>query len=120
MKIGRETALIISSIHWTNARTTDEISRNCTMRKSIDDLAIETILGEYGDIDDQKRLLKDDFEDVQFRVEQYYNIAEQCTKGIWGNGWNRKTALEGAGYNAAIVQRILDKIIGERVDYNGC
>lgn len=90
------------------------------MMKSIEDKTLETILGEYGNGNDRKRMLGNDFEKVQSRVNQYYNIAEQCTRGIWGFGWNRKTALQGAGYDPNIVQLILDRDYAERLDFNGC
>ena len=90
------------------------------MEKTKEDLAIETILGEYGFDEDRKHMLKDRYNEVQNRVEAYYNVASQCTKGIWGTGWNRKTALEGAGYNARIVQLIIDREYAERLDNNGC
>lgn len=90
------------------------------MPKTTEDLAIETILGECGFDEDRKRMLGDRYNDVQNRVEAYYNVAGQCIKGIWGNGWNRKTALEGAGYNAQMVQLIIDREYAERLDNNGC
>lgn len=90
------------------------------MKKSIEDLTPETILGEYGIGNDRKRMLQDNFDAVQNRVNQYYTVAEQCTKGIWGFGWNRKNALEGAGYDPKIVQYILDRDCAERLDFNGC
>lgn len=90
------------------------------MRKTTEDLAIETIFGEYGIGEARKRLLGDDFEAVQTRVNQYYNVAEECTRGVWGYGWNRKTALQGAGYDPEIVQVILNRDYAERLDYNGC
>lgn len=90
------------------------------MEKTTEDLVLETILGEYGSGNDRKRMLGSDFEKVQSRVNQYYNIAEQCTRGIWGFGWNRKTALQGAGYDPHIVQLILDRDYAERLDFNGC
>lgn len=90
------------------------------MKKTMEDLVLETILGEYGTGNDRKRMLGNDFDDVQARVNQYYNIAEECTRGIWGFGWNRKNALEGAGYDPNIVQLILDRDYAERLEYNGC
>ena len=90
------------------------------MKKTTEDLAVETIFGEYGTGEDRKRMLGNDFEAVQARVNQYYNTAEECTRGIWGFGWNRKTALQGAGYDPNVVQFILDRDYAERLDYNGC
>lgn len=88
--------------------------------KTTEDLAVEVIFGEYGYSEDRKRMLGNRYRDVQDRVNEYYNIAEQCTKGVWGHGWNRKTALEGAGYDPNAVQFILNRDYAERLDYNGC
>lgn len=82
-----------------------------TPEKSIDDLAVETILGEYGTGAERQKLLGDKYAEVQERVNQYYNRARECIRGDWGNGWNRKTALTGAGYNADIVQRIVNELM---------
>lgn len=79
--------------------------------KSIDDLVMETLLGEYGDGEDRKRLLGGKYEKVQKRINQLYKIAEQVIDGKWGNGWNREQALNGAGYPYQIVQKIVNDIL---------
>lgn len=79
--------------------------------KSIDDLAVETILGEYGTGAERQKLLGDKYTEVQERVNQYYNRARECIRGDWGNGWNRMNALTGAGYNADVVQRIVNEMM---------
>ena len=79
--------------------------------KSIDDLAIETILGEYGTGAERQKLLGNKYAEVQERVNEYYNRARECIRGDWGNGWNRVNALAGAGYNADIVQRIVNELM---------
>ena len=79
--------------------------------KSIDDLAVETILGEYGTGAERQKLLGSNYNDVQERVNQYYNRARECIRGDWGNGWNRTNALTGAGYSADIVQRIVNEMM---------
>ena len=84
---------------------------NPSPTKSIDDLAVETILGEYGTGAERQRLLGSNYNDVQERVNQYYNRARECIRGDWGNGWNRTNALTGAGYNADIVQRIVNEMM---------
>lgn len=84
---------------------------NPTDEKSDDDLACETILGEYGKGADRQRLLGSRYEAVQSRVNAYYDRARECIRGYWGNGWNRITALQGAGYNADIVQRIVNDMM---------
>ena len=79
--------------------------------KSVDDYAMEVVLGEYGNGEDRKRLLGDKYDAVQNRVNELYEIAEQVINGDWGNGWNREVALNGAGYPYAIVQRIVNDLL---------
>ena len=76
--------------------------------KSIDDLVMETLLGEYGNGEDRKRLLGDRYEQVQARINELYAIADEVIDGKWGNGWNREQALNGAGYPYSIVQKIVN------------
>ncbi len=79
--------------------------------KSIDDLVLETILGEYGIDDERKKMLGDNYEKVQARINELYNIANEVIEGKWGNGWNRENAINGAGYPYHIVQRIVNNIL---------
>ena len=79
--------------------------------KTIDDLVLETILGEYGIDEERKRMLGDNYEKVQARINELYNIANEVIEGKWGNGWNRENALNGAGYPYNIVQRIVNNIL---------
>lgn len=79
--------------------------------KSDDDLACEVILGEYGTGEDRKRALGSRYDAVQARVNAYYDRARECIRGDWGNGWNRQVALNGAGYNAEIVQRLVNDMM---------
>lgn len=79
--------------------------------KSIDDLVLETILGEYGIDEERKRMLDDNYEKVQARINELYKIANEVIEGKWGNGWNRENALNGAGYPYHIVQRIVNNIL---------
>lgn len=76
--------------------------------KSIDDLVRETLLGEYGIGDDRKRMLGDNYESVQNRINELYRIADEVIEGKWGNGWNREQSLNGAGYPYEIVQKIVN------------
>ena len=82
-----------------------------TQGKTIDDLALEVVLGEYGNGDDRKNMLGDKYEEVQNRVDELYAIANEVIEGKWGNGWNRETALNGAGYPYQIVQKIVNNIL---------
>lgn len=77
--------------------------------KSIDDYVLETLLGEYGNNEDRKRMLGDKYDEVQNRINELYKIADEVIDGKWGNGWNRENALKGAGYPYDIVQRIVNE-----------
>lgn len=90
---------------------TDKPSTPQQPTKTIDDLAVEVILGEYGNGEERKKLLGSKYEKVQKRVNQYYNKARECIEGKWGNSWNRINALNGAGFNADIVQRIVNELL---------
>lgn len=79
------------------------------IEKSIDDLVLETLLGEYGNNDDRKRMLGSKYDDVQNRINELYKIADEVIDGKWGNGWNREQALNGAGYPYKIVQKIVNE-----------
>lgn len=87
------------------------IEENPTPEKSDDELACETILGKYGTGADRQRLLGSRYDAVQSRVNAYYDRARECINGDWGNGWNRITALQGAGYNADVVQHIVNDLM---------
>lgn len=77
-------------------------------KKTTDDLVLETLLGEYGNNDDRKRMLGDRYYEVQNRINKLYEIADEVIDGKWGNGWNRENALNGAGYPYEIVQKIVN------------
>lgn len=42
-----------------------------------------------------------------------YDIAQQVVNGDWGDGWNRKNALEGAGYDYDKVQALVNDILSD-------
>lgn len=79
--------------------------------KSIDDLALETILGEYGTGKDRQKMLGKNYNAVQKRINELYTIANEVIDGKWGNGWNREQALSGAGYPSNTVQLIVNSIL---------
>lgn len=99
-------------LKYANSTETPPIVEKPTSpEKSTDDLVLETLLGEYGVGEDRKRLLGSRYNEVQNRINVLYNIAEQVIRGDWGNGWNRETALNGAGYPYEIVQKIVNEIL---------
>ena len=87
------------------------VEKPTSPEKSTDDLVVETLLGEYGTGEDRKRMLGSRYDEVQNRINVLYEIAEQVIRGDWGNGWNRETALNGAGYPYEIVQKIVNDIL---------
>lgn len=80
-------------------------------QKSTDDLVREVLLGEYGDDETRERLLGSRYDEVQNRINQLYDIADEVIKGNWGNGWNREQALNAAGYPYDIVQSIVNVLL---------
>ena len=79
--------------------------------KTTDDLVRETLMGEYGTGKDRMRMLGDKYIDVQNRINELYDIANEVIQGKWGNGWNREQALNGASYPYDIVQGIVNSIL---------
>ena len=88
-----------------------EYSKPSTQEKSLDDYALEVVLGKYGEGEARKKMLGDKYEAVQNRVNELYRTAMEVIEGRWGNGWNRQHALEGAGYPYETVQRIVNGIL---------
>lgn len=75
------------------------------------DLAVEIILGEWGNGDDRKRMLEKagyDYQTAQDIVNNSYKLALETIDGKWGNGWNRENAL-GAYYKPT--QTFVNKIL---------
>ena len=79
--------------------------------KSIDDLAFEVILGEYGTGKERKKALGDKYDKVQKRINQFYKIANEVIKGKWGNSEDRKKKLKAAGYPYEAIQYIVNDIL---------
>lgn len=93
------------------ANSTDNpqnVEKPANNKKSIDDLVLETLLGEYGTGIDRKRMLGNNYKKVQNRINKLYKVADEVIAGKWGNGSNRKQALKDAGYPYDIVQRIVN------------
>lgn len=81
------------------------------IKKTTDELVLETLLGEYGTGKDRKKQLGKRYKEVQDRINKLYDIANEVIDGKWGNGWNREQALNGAGYPYEIVQKIVNDIL---------
>lgn len=93
---------------------------NPSSSADIDNLVTRVLDGEFGVGEARRNALGPLYEQVQTRINLYYDIADEVIQGKWGNGWNRKQALEGAGYPALVIQRIVNDLYAEREGYNGC
>lgn len=82
-----------------------------TGEKSLDTLAREVIAGQYGDGDARKNALRDQYNAVQNRVNEYYAVATACVRGDYGNGAERKEKVTAAGYDYATVQGIVNQML---------
>lgn len=83
--------------------------------KSIDDLAHEVILGEWGNGDERCTMLENagyNYDVIQDRVNELYNVADAVIRGEWGNGDERYNLLTQSGYNYDTVQYIVNTLIG--------
>lgn len=103
-------------------------------KKSTDEIAKEVIAGKWGNGDDRKNRLTAagyDYSTIQNRVNQMVSgsssestkpatpaqksvdeIAKEVINGAWGNGSDRKTKLEAAGYNYSEVQSRVNAMLG--------
>ena len=72
--------------------------------------AIDVIAGKYGKGEERRKALGAYFDQVNERVLEYYRIAHEVMQGKWGDGWNRKTALSGAGYDPETVDRLVKEL----------
>lgn len=96
-------------------------------KKTIDQLAAEVLAGTWGNGTDRKNRLTAagyDYDAVQAAVnaklgtpaapakKSIDEIAAEVIAGKWGNGADRKTKLEAAGYNYTEVQNAVNKKLG--------
>ena len=98
-----------------------------THKKTIADIAVEVIRGEWGNgIERKTKILAAgyDYDKVQSEVDKIIGnakkpiktksiseIAAEVVKGLWGNGVTRKERLSAAGYDYDKVQSEVDKIV---------
>lgn len=92
----------------------------------VEDLALRTIAGEFGNGDARRAALGDMYSAVQARINEMYGgvtatidysidaIAYRVIAGEFGNGVDRINALAAAGYdNVAVQQRVNEILQGE-------
>ena len=104
-------------------------SISATPSKSIDEIAREVIRGDWGNGQDRKSRLEAagySYSAVQEKVNEILGgnskpvtpsksldtIAREVIRGDWGNGQDRKSRLEKAGYSYHAVQAKVNEILG--------
>ena len=97
-------------------------------QKDITTIAKEVISGAWGNGEDRKNRLERagyDFNAVQNEVNRILSgaspkpqlkplnqVAKEVLQGLWGNGSDRKSRLESAGYNYQAVQNEVNRLAG--------
>ncbi len=94
-------------------------------KKSIDEIAQEVIRGEWGNGSDRRARIESagyDYDAVQDRVNEILEgtpstpkksideLAQEVIRGDWGNGSDRRKALESAGYDYDAVQNRVNEL----------
>ena len=94
-------------------------------KKSVDEIAQEVIRGEWGNGSDRRARLESagyDYDAVQDRVNEILEgtpstpkksideLAQEVIRGDWGNGSDRRKALESAGYDYDAVQNRVNEL----------
>lgn len=95
------------------------------VKKSVDEIAQEVIRGEWGNGSDRRARLESagyDYDAVQDRVNEILQgkpstpkksideLAQEVIRGDWGNGSDRRKALESAGYDYDAVQNRVNEL----------
>lgn len=100
-----------------------------TPLKSLDTIAREVILGDWGNGSDRKSRLEKagySYHAVQAKVNEILGggqkhtspsksidtIAREVIRGDWGNGQDRKNRLIAAGYNYDVIQKRVNELLG--------
>ena len=105
-----------------------ETQVNTSTQKDLNTIVDEVIAGKWGNGEDRKNALANagyNYSEVQALVNQKLNgtstataqksidtIADEVIAGKWGNGNDRKTNLENAGYNYQEVQNKVNEKLG--------
>lgn len=104
-----------------------EMKGNVTaVKKSDEEIATEVIAGKWGNGEERKNRLKEagyNYDDIQSIVnakcrettavtkKTNEEIAKEVIKGKWGNGKERKSKLENAGYDYDVIQKLVNKMM---------
>lgn len=97
------------------------------VKKSVDEIAQEVIRGEWGNGSDRRARIESagyDYDAIQDRVNEILEgtpstpkksideLAQEVIRGDWGNGSDRRKALESAGYDYDAVQNRVNELSG--------
>lgn len=96
------------------ASETPVCEESSQVAKTIEEVAHEVILGEWGVGLDRKRMLESqgfDYTEVQNYVNELYSISHRVIHGDYGNGEERIERLSLAGYNPNTVQYIVNSFL---------
>lgn len=111
-----------------NTSSTTPVQPSKPAQKDLTTIAKEVISGVWGNGEDRKARLESagyDFNAVQAEVNRILSgapskpalkplseIAREVLQGLWGNGSDRKSRLESAGYDYTAVQNEVNRISG--------
>ena len=93
-------------IYQLSGRKTETVKTKTGRNKTIETLALETLKGKYGDGEERKKKLGENYSKVQKKINSCYELVTKVKQGVYGNGDERKKAL---GKNYKIVQYIINK-----------
>jgi LysM repeat protein len=106
------------------SKSGESTSTTTTTTKTVDEIAKEVIAGQWGNGSDRKTKLEAagyNYSEVQSKVNEILGISTATTKksndeiaseviaGQWGNGNERKTRLEAAGYDYSTIQNLVNQ-----------
>lgn len=83
-------------------------------KKSVEDVAYEVILGEYGTGLHRKRMLEKEgfnYKEIQNYVNEIFSVAHKVIHGEYGNGEDRINRLANSGYNPQTVQYVVNLLL---------
>lgn len=96
------------------AKSANNANPDKETKKTVEDVAFEVILGEYGNGKHRKQMLEKqgfNYKEVQSYVNELYSVAHKVINGTYGNGEERIDRLALAGYNPTAIQYIVNEIL---------
>lgn len=112
-------------ISFDDGKAPEVVPTPTPVKKSVDEIAQEVIRGEWGNGSDRRARIESagyDYDAVQDRVNEILEgtpstpkksideLAQEVIRGDWGNGSDRRKALESAGYDYDAVQNRVNEL----------